>query len=91
MAKIVSNPPSYGMSIKLSEDLTVDVIEAKGRHFMAASKKMGDEEERFVGYLMAEICRVEGQKKPIEYFEDLPMSQFVKILTELTEAGFISQ
>jgi len=64
------------------------IIDARGRDVIKAQSLMDGDASRYFPSLMHVVCRVDGKRKPIEYFEDLPMGTFSKIMVALNDEGF---
>lgn len=68
---------------------TFSLIEAKGKHFLDATKIMGGNQDNTYPALMHVLVRVEGKKLPMEDYPEMPMADFGAIFEALNNAGFL--
>lgn len=71
-----------------------DIIDARGKDYRMATrfidKDSGDDDTAFFPALMSVVVRVDGEPKLPEYYDNLGLKTFAKILTTMTSLGFMS-
>ncbi len=71
--------------IKLSTGSVAVIGEFKGRHVLEAQKAVGKETEKMMFALMAQCVTIDGNKKVLEDFEEMPGSDVLLLMGEFGE------
>lgn len=71
--------------IKLSNGSVAVVGEFKGRHVLEAQKTVGKETEKMIFALMAQCVTIDGNKKVLEDYEDMPGADVLLLMGEFGE------
>lgn len=61
----------------------ITIREAFGRDAITASRLADGDQSLFIPGLMAGICLCDGQKRPMEWYMDLPLSTYLSIAAEV--------
>lgn len=64
------------------------IIEGKGRHVTRAQTLMGGDAERWFPALMHCVVRVNDRQEPMEFYEDMPMGDFMSLMSAINDMGF---
>lgn len=73
-------------SLMLLNGSKCDIIMPKGENFFRASKKYGDQSEFSITlFVVQELCRIDGQQMPIDFYKELGVDDIVKIAESMTE------
>lgn len=61
----------------------ITIREAFGRDAISASRLADGDQSLFIPGLMAGICLCDGQKRPMEWYMDLPLATYLSIAAEV--------
>lgn len=71
--------------IKLSNGSVAVIGEFKGRQVLEAQKTVGKETEKMLFALMAQCVTIDGKRKVMEDYEDMPGGDVLKLMGEFGE------
>ena len=73
---------NYVETVTLPSGKTLQVIDAKGKHLIAAQKLCGIDKPEYLQFALAsQICRIDGERFVMEDMDLMPLAEVAKINT----------
>lgn len=77
-------------NFKLPSGKEATLLPGKGKHAIAAQQVAGDNSEKYLPALMAQLVKVDGKALVMEDFLEMDLPDYMVIMTEVSNENFIS-